>query len=61
NAGKEGIPLETIVERLADRPEVNKWIKGVWSPREARFEDTAALAKFLICANFFVGQDAQIL
>ena len=53
NAGKEGIPLETIVERLADRPEVNKWIKGVWSPREARFEDTAALAKFLILREFF--------
>jgi DEAD/DEAH box helicase domain-containing protein len=53
NAGKEGIPLETIVERLADRPEVNQWIKDVWSPREQRFDDTSTLARFLILREFF--------
>ncbi|MBR0878556.1 DEAD/DEAH box helicase [Bradyrhizobium liaoningense] len=53
NAGSEGLPLETMVERLSDRPEVDKWIKGVWAPREVRFEDTATLSKFLILREFF--------
>src|SRR5260370_31510417 len=31
NAGNEGLPLETLIERLADPPEGDRWIKWGWS------------------------------
>ncbi|HXQ45769.1 MAG TPA: DEAD/DEAH box helicase [Caulobacteraceae bacterium] len=47
-AGERGLPWATMVDRLADRPEVRVWLKAVWARRDARFERPRELAEFLL-------------
>ena len=49
----EGIPWSELVNRLAEREEVAKWIKGVWEARDAElFRDETKVAEFLLLREF---------
>ncbi len=48
-----GILWQDLVERLSLRPEVDRWMKDVWEPRDGRlFHDTVKLADFLLMREF---------
>ncbi|NTE66778.1 DEAD/DEAH box helicase [Agrobacterium tumefaciens] len=48
-----GIQWQDLVERLARRPEVERWMKDVWEPRDGRlFYDSIKLADFLLMREF---------
>ncbi|MBB4249451.1 DEAD/DEAH box helicase [Rhizobium sp. BK008] len=48
-----GIQWQDLVERLARRPEVERWMKDVWEPRDGRFfHDSVKLADFLLMREF---------
>ncbi len=52
-AGGSGLPWTIMRDRLAGRPEVERWLAELWSDRDTRFEHPLALADFLLLREFF--------
>lgn len=53
NGNPSGIAWSELVERLSRRPEVERWLKEVWEPRDgALFHDGTKLADFLLMREF---------
>lgn len=51
-AGADGLQWRAMVDRLAARPEVNVWLKALWSRREPRFQSEGEVAEFLLLREF---------
>lgn len=52
-AGAKGIAWPDLERRLAERVEIRDWIRALWEPRDQRFQDPTALARFLLLREFF--------
>jgi hypothetical protein len=53
NTGAKGIAWPDLERRLAERIEIRDWIRALWEPRDQRFQDPTALARFLLLREFF--------
>lgn len=53
DAGSMGLPWPVMAQRLADRPEVEVYLRDIWSPRDPeRFNNPTVLATFLLLREF---------
>ena len=51
--GAKGIAWPDLERRLAERGEIRDWIRALWEPRDQRFQNPTALARFLLLREFF--------
>ena len=51
--GAKGIAWPDLERRLTERVEIRDWIRALWEPRDQRFQDPTALARFLLLREFF--------
>lgn len=53
SGSQAGLGWQELVSALSKRPEVQRWLKDLWSRRDRRFENPEALAHFLLLREFF--------